>query len=108
MKKKKLPAGSKAHLRVRMSGGRIQITIGILSLANAVKFHPWLSRFDEATGDYAPPDITDPEALGRAIVNVLEREGEEGETRVHIMFDDAAFKAVEEGAEGIVLAGDKR
>lgn len=45
--------------------------------------------------------LTNVEAFARDLVTELNREAEDGTTRVHVLFDGAIEEALEQGAEGI-------
>lgn len=49
--------------------------------------------------------VSDPLAFAREVVNELNREAEDGSTRVHRMFDRAMMYAVEQGCEGVEEVG---
>lgn len=93
-------------LTAEVRGGRLVISIGVNLLANALELGPELSHYDEATGEWSHPKVTDAVVFAREIAIELEREEEDGTTPVHRMLDAAALKAIESGALGIRLPGD--
>jgi hypothetical protein len=93
-------------LKVQVVGGRLVITIGIACLAHAIEFDPSLSLFNEETGEFEYPEVTDPLVFAQAIDCALSQEEEDGSTPVHRMLDKAALDAIESGAEGVHCPGD--
>ncbi len=51
--------------------------------------------------------VTDPAEFAEAVCSALNREEEDGTTRVHLMFDWAFDHAIDQGAEGIEEADDE-
>lgn len=97
-----------APLAVKIERDKLIIEIGVGCLAHAIQLAPSLTSYDEASGEYREPKVTDPHVFAREICNELRRESEDGTTRVHKMLDDAAMEAIEQGAEGIQLPEDDR
>lgn len=96
------------HVNVELIDGRLVISIGVDTLATAIKYMPQLDdAFDEVEGKEIETEITDADKLAAAIVETLDDEEEDGTTLVHRMLDKAALQAIENGAEGIVTADDK-
>ena len=88
-------------LQVELKGGTLLISIGVSALCTAVKAGP---GFEADDGPQLV--ITDEDVFVRAIVAELEREEEDGSTRIHRMLDGAAEEALEQGAEGVEYSGD--
>jgi len=88
-------------LKVELVGGLLTVSIGVSALCTAVKAAPCFET--DLEGE---PEITDEDIFVRAIVAELEREEEDGTTPLHQIFDHAAGKAIEEGAEGVRFPGD--
>jgi len=99
--------GSRKHLSVKIAKGVLTISIGMATLANAIRFNPDLAAWDEVTGDELLSEITDVTLFGKELVRALESEEEDGTTPVHLMLDAAALSAIENGAEGILTGDDK-
>ncbi len=96
------------HIQVEIIEGRLVVSIGVDTLATAVKYMPKLDEaFDEVECVYIENEITDADKLAAAIVDALDDEEEDGTTLVHRMLDKAALQAIHNGAEGIVTADDK-
>lgn len=99
---------AKDRLRVRVASGRtLVISIGIETLAHAIRLAPSLETFDEASGEFRGPRVTDPKVFAEEVVRALVHEDAEGTTRVHRMLDAAALAAFEDGAEGIEIPDAK-
>ena len=95
-------------LKCCIEDGVLTIRIGVEVLANAVKFNPDLTDYDEKTGEWHEPEITDPDKFAVEVLRAVEAESEDGTTLVHIALDTAAMNAIENGAEGIKLPRDGR
>lgn len=95
-------------LEVDFSDGEVTIRIGVETLANAVKYNPQLAVYDEITGGFFEPEVTDQSVFAREIVHRLLAEEEDGITLVHLMLDKAVEQAIEYGAEGIETAEERR
>jgi hypothetical protein len=94
-------------LKCCIEDGVLTIRIGVQCLANAVKLNPDLTQYDEKTGEWNEPEITDPDKFALEVLRAVESESEDGTTLVHIALDAAAMNAIENGAEGIALPDDK-
>lgn len=90
-------------LKCFIENGVLTIQIGVECLANAVKLNHDLSEYDEESGEYIEPKITDADKFAAAILSALMDEEEDGTTLVHTALDTAAWNAIENGAEGIVM-----
>jgi len=96
------------HVNVELLEGRLVISIGIDTLATAVRWMPSIDdAFDEVEGKYIETEITDADKLAEAIAEQIDDEEEDGTTLVHRMIDKAALRAIENGAEGIITADEK-
>lgn len=91
-------------LKVAIQDGVLVISIGVETLAKATQFCSSMSRFNEKTGQYDEPEITDPDKFALEVVTALNDEDEDGTTLVHQAIDKAAEQAIEMGAEGIRLS----
>lgn len=61
-----------------------------------------------ASGYRAPRlKVTDADAFAKELVNELNKESEDGTTPVDLLFDKAAYDAMEQGAEGIDIHEDQ-
>lgn len=92
-----------APLTVSIRDGQLRITVGIDTIKYAVEIDPSLSRYDDETGDFIEPTLTDIDTFVVGMQRALEREDEQGSTLVHQILDQAALWAIEQGAEGIEL-----
>lgn len=93
-------------LKCCIEGGVLTIRIGVGVLAHVIKFNPDLVEYDEKTGEWHEPEITDPDKFAVEILHAIEDESEDGTTLVHLVLDTAAMNAIENGAEGIRLPSD--
>lgn len=78
-----------------IEGDTVVIRISLVSLPTAV---------EGAWASYGLPTrmkVTDVKAFAKELVIALNREEEDGTTRIHTMFDGAINEAIEQGAEGI-------
>ena len=85
-------------LRAFIRGGVLTISIGVETLAHAV-------RTGQGFGGDAEVLVSDVEAFARDVLRELEREQEDGTTPVHAMLDAAARAAVEDGTEHAQVSG---
>lgn len=93
-------------LKCCIEDGVLTMRIGVEVLAKAVKLNPDLTEYDERTGDWNEPEITDPDKFAAEVLRYLVDESEDGTTLIHVAIDTAAMNAIENGAEGIKLASD--
>lgn len=93
-------------LKVVVKDGLLSISIGVETLGHAIEFAPSLERYDEESGDFQRPVITDADVFAKEIKNWLEHEEEDGSTAIHKMLDSVAQTAIEQGATGIKVTGD--
>ncbi len=91
-------------MKVALERGAIVIRLPVAALAKAVEATPdeRLVHYDEETGCYVPPRVTNPQTFADEVLRVLNDEQEDGTTVVHEMFDAAIFRAIEDGALGVV------
>ena len=97
-------------LSVKIDDELLVISIGIKSLAFATESCPALEKFYEKGprfGQFDGPKVFDPVAFAAAVVEELGREEEDGTTPVHLLFDQAAADAIENGADGIRMPGEE-
>lgn len=85
------------QLQIEIVDGRLVISIGVELLTHAV------THGDDWEEEW---EITDVDAFASAIAHQLELEEEDGTTLLHRAFDKAAYKAVEDGEDGVRLPGD--
>lgn len=93
-------------LECSIKDGVLTMQIGVDVIAHAVKLSPALQHYDEKSGEYLEPTITDADKFAAEILKELKSESEDGTTLIHIALDKAAVIAIEWGAEGINLPGD--
>jgi len=87
---------SEQPLKVGIEAGRLVISIGITTLAEA------LVGPGSPTKEERPHSrITDHAAFARAVIRALEDEEEDGTTPVHKLLDDVALAFLENGADGV-------
>lgn len=94
-------------LDCKIIGGRLIMSIGIECLAHAIKLNPELGKWDDESGEWNEPEITDPDKFAKEVMIALQDESEDGTTLVHVALDKAAMNAIENGAEGIRLPADE-
>ena len=93
-------------LKVFIENGVLVMLIGVECLANAVKLNPDLTEYNEKSGEWNEPKVTDPDKFAAEVAIALQSEDEDGTTLVHTALDTAAMNAIENGAEGIELPAD--
>lgn len=93
-------------LKCCIEDGVLIMQIGVEVLAHAVKLNPDLTQYDEKTGQWIEPEITDVDKFAQAVLQQVLAEDDDGTTPVHIALDTAAMNAIECGAEGIKLPSD--
>ncbi len=87
-------------MRCVVKDGVLSITIGIGTLAYVAAQHP--EFWDGKSGlDVPCIKVTDEEVFANEVANELNRESEDGSTRVTRLIDAAISEAVDQGAEGI-------
>ena len=90
MSNRKLP------LDVRIAHGQLIISVGVETLCHAVS--------EGRRYGMGEINITDSHMFVSALMNELTDEEEDGSTLIHRMLDEAATKAIENGAEGAEYA----
>lgn len=93
----------KAELTMAITGGKLVISIGIDALAVAVEGNPLLEQGENFDG----PKVTNPDRFAAEMLRALQAEDEQGTNAIHRVLDEASLAAVEDGAEGILVAGDE-
>lgn len=93
-------------LKCCIEDGVLIMQIGVEALAHVVQFNPELTQFDEKSGEWTEPKVTDPDKFAAGVLIALQDEDEDGTTLVHTAIDTAAMNAIENGAEGITIPGD--
>ena len=93
-------------LKCFIEDGVLTMQIGVEALAHVTKLNPDLSEYDEATGEWNEPEITDPDKFAEEVLRALKDESDDGTTLLHVAIDTAAMNAIENGAEGIKLPSD--
>lgn len=94
-------------LKFFIEDGVLTMAIGVEVLAKAVQLNPELSEFDEESGEWVEPEITDVDKFAAAVLDALRDESDDGTTLIHTAIDTAAANAIENGAEGIKIPGDE-
>ena len=90
-----------APLSVKVTDGRLVISIGISTLAFAAQECNYCYSYDQTVNDFVHHmKVTDPLLFAKELVTELQEEDEEGTTSVHLMIDKAVEQAVENGARG--------
>ena len=90
-----------APLRCVIEDNQLVIRIGVATLVYAVNV-----GLNDEYPEGQEPQVTDEDVFAAAILEQLEREDDEGTTCVHILLDEAAKAAIEDGCEGVWLPGD--
>jgi len=85
-------------MKVEVIDNVLTISIGIKELANAFLLSPW--NWD-AEKDKELFSVADNQEFADEVVRELLWEEDDGTTLVHLMFDTAMERAVENGSEGI-------
>ncbi|UOF81800.1 hypothetical protein [Caudoviricetes sp.] len=92
---------SEQPLKVGIEAGRVVISIGITTLADA------LVAPGSPVKEHAPhAKVTDHAKFAREVVRELTSESENGTTLVHKMFDGVALEFLENGADGVDFGDD--
>jgi hypothetical protein len=107
----KEPRGADARLRCRIVGKQLVISIGIDTLAHALRVGPVggeITRDDEHPDgwDESKLRVTDPAVFAKEVVHALMDEAEDGSSPVTNLLDRAFRDAIENGAEGIYIRGE--
>lgn len=90
-------------LKVEIIDGRLNVSIGVDALMIAVKGGPtWTDQEEEERGW----KITSDDGFAADIAHELQDEEEDGTTLVHIMFDAAIERAIEQGSLNIDFGED--
>jgi len=90
-------------LKCCIEDGVLIMQIGVEVLAHAVKLNPDLTVYDDKSGQWIEPEITDADKFAQAVLEAVRTEDDDGTTPIHIALDNAALNAIEMGAEGITL-----
>lgn len=93
-------------LKCFIEDGVLVMQIGVECLAHAIKLNPDLTEYDDKTGEWVEPKITDADKFAAEVLLALKDESEDGTTLVHMAIDTAAMNAIENGAEGIKMPAD--
>ena len=102
--KRKRKGVDEQPMEVKVVGGMLVISIGINCLARALEASP---RFYNGESGEQDLKVTDPEVFAREVARALQREEEDGSTPLHVLFDNAAESAIEDGCEGVKVPGDE-
>lgn len=94
-------------LKCYINDGVLTMAIGVECLAMAIKFNPELTEYNDKTGEWVEPEVTDADKFAVEIMHAVQQESEDGTTLIHIALDTAAMNAIEDGAEGIKLPADQ-
>lgn len=105
--KNRIKTGPRAGLQVEIEGGKggvgtsqLVIRIGIETLRVSAECS---DLFLDDTTLSSRLRVTEPLQFACEVARELEREEEDGTTLIHLMFDKAFERAVEQGAEGVEL-----
>jgi hypothetical protein len=60
---------------------------------------------EDILGEYRRVKVVDPDAWMREVVRVLNSEGDNGDTPVNILMDNAVNRAFDQGGAGILVKG---
>lgn len=87
---------SEQPLRVSIEAGRLVISIGVVTLGEALA-----GPMSPLKRDAPHAKITDHAEFAREVRNALTAESEDGTTLVHTMLDGVASQFLENGADGV-------
>jgi hypothetical protein len=89
-----------------VEGDLIKISIRVSLLPDVIKDSADGGHLD--FGELGPPSVVDAKRFAKDVCNALNDEREDGTTPVHLLFDAAFEKAVEDGSLGIEFPKRKR
>ena len=81
----------KQPLTIKVENDQLSITIGLDTLCHSMQYHP----------DLEDCRITDSILFAKGIAKELLESDEEGNTKLHTILDDAAFRTYENGNQSI-------
>lgn len=91
------------QMKCFINDGVLTILIGVDVIAKAIELDPELSEYDEQSGEWIAPEITDVDTFVNEVMHALKADDEDGTTLIHSALDTAAINAIEMGAEGVKL-----
>lgn len=96
-----MPKQSPLHASI--VDGELRITVGIDTIAHAIRTSSWALAYNENLHDYTRDfAIIDNETVAKEVQRALEKENEIGDSLLTEIFDRAAQMAIDDGAEGIL------
>lgn len=99
MAKHREPMNNKAPLEIMIADGRLFISIGVATLGKAVAYNLNNENLFDGT-----VSVTDEDEFAAAIAEQLRNDEDDGASPIQALFDGAAVRAFEGGAEGIELS----
>lgn len=88
-------------LKVFIEDGVLVMQIGVEALKFVIAADPHLTEYNEKTGEWVAPKVTDIDEFAKGVLSALLDESEDGSTPVHLMLDAAIIEAIEQGTEGV-------
>lgn len=96
-----MKATSEQPLKVGIEAGRVVVSIGITTLAEAL-----VGPGSPVKREAPHAKVTDHAQFARAVVRELTAESEDGTTLVHKLLDGVAVEFLENGADGVDFGDD--
>jgi hypothetical protein len=94
--------GRQEPLNVRVADGRLVVSMGIDTLAYALKFAPWAAPYNETAHDYLSLYIvTDADELAKDVKRAMLDEAEDGSSPLTNFLDAMTKAAIEDGSLGV-------
>lgn len=88
----------------RIEGDALVIRLDAKVIKSATESSPFLDGYAPDRDGGPAVRVTDPAEWMKSVWYELNRETEDGTTLIHLMFDRAFMRAIENGAEGAELA----
>lgn len=95
-------------LSVSISDGRLVISLGIETLVWALEHSGPLEEYNERTGEYENPKVTDVDAFAKDVMYSLLEEEEDGSNAITRLLDSAMLNAIEQGSENVEMTSEKK
>lgn len=87
----------------KIEGSSLVIRLDAKAIKAATEASPFLNGYAPDGNGGPTVRVTDPEEWMRSVWYELNKEAEDGTTLIHLMFDKAFLRAVENGADGVEL-----
>lgn len=95
------PIDYEQPLQCEVIGGRLVISMGIAVNAFAIETGDDMANYNEDTGKYEHPKVTNVEGFAKDVCRALCHEEEDGSSPLTHLFDEASRAAFEDGSEWI-------